>query len=52
MKKRIFSMIIAIIMVVGIFPAEAFAEELPAPVVTATYNEQGFSLRPRPLCRG
>ncbi|MBR3935366.1 MAG: carbohydrate-binding domain-containing protein [Oscillospiraceae bacterium] len=38
MKKRIFSMIIAIIMVVGIFPAEAFAEELPAPVVTATYN--------------
>ena len=40
MKKRIFSMIIALIMVVGIFPAEAFAEELqsPAPVATATYD--------------
>lgn len=38
MKKRIFSMIIALIMVVGIFPAEAFAEELQAPVATATYD--------------
>lgn len=38
MKKRIFSMIIALIMVVGIFPAEAFAEGLSEPVVTATYN--------------
>ncbi len=38
MKKRIFSMIIALIMAVGIFPAEAFAEELQAPVATATYN--------------
>ena len=38
MKKRIFSMIIALIMVVGVFPAEAFAEELQSPVVTATYN--------------
>ncbi|MBQ7124700.1 MAG: carbohydrate-binding domain-containing protein, partial [Oscillospiraceae bacterium] len=38
MKKRIFSMIIALIMVAGIFPAEAFAEELATPVVTATYN--------------
>lgn len=38
MKKRILSMIIALIMVVGIFPAEAFAEGLSEPVVTATYN--------------
>ena len=38
MKKRILSMIIALIMVVGILPAEAFAEGLPTPVATATYN--------------